>query len=210
MLTQSPFSWSGEHSGLTCGASSSGGWSCRSHSGIRLSCKTWGRRTRCVRFCPVKEWSSCTTSRSPQMLSAAEERAPSGGGCVVGALLPCDVLNLCWKSRNSSWEKRVNNRVATLPVRRWVLSSLEFCSLRCGSRRLESISQESFLHIISYYLKFSFYIFFFLRSQNGFVMHDLCLVIHFLDQNCVVSGSSKNCRALWCNSFRNAEDSFMQ
>lgn len=43
-----------------------------------------------------------------------------------GALLPCDVLDLCWKSRNSSWEKRVDNRVATLPVGRWVLSSLSF------------------------------------------------------------------------------------
>lgn len=66
---RSPFGRPGDLSGLTCGAASSVGRSCSSQSGSRPSCKTWGRITMYLRSGLVRDWSSCTASRSVQLLS---------------------------------------------------------------------------------------------------------------------------------------------
>lgn len=149
---KSPFSWPGELSGLTCHAAYSGGWSCRRHSGFRLIYKTWERNIVPeilsgqglvfipyleVNYSPLWSWGKSTFRR----------------WACDGA--PHDFPSVCWPLRDSPWEKRFKRVLPACLLEMGVVFP-EFCSSRCGSCEVDSVTQGSFLHPISYYLKLNF------------------------------------------------------
>lgn len=110
-------------------------------------------------------------------------------------------VNVWWSSA-SLWFPKYWLAVEGYPLREKVQKSAtsllvgdgcrlpDFCNSRCGSCGLDSVTQGSFLHPVSYYLKLNFCGPFF-KVSKWFCCAWLTVSHTFFDQSFVVSSSSK-------------------
>lgn len=73
-----------------------------------------------------------------------------------GALLPHDFSNICWQSWEKTLEEKGSKVVLPACLLKIGVVFPEFCNSRCGSWRVDSVTQGSFLYPVPYYLKLNF------------------------------------------------------